>query len=68
MGGKENSSSLTFKIENDVAHLAPSDWIKAGHWFVQENYLRIVNDSLSYAHALEHAFRKFPQLNVAGIR
>ena len=68
MGRKENGSSLTFKIENDVAHLAPSDWIKAGHWFVQENNLRIVNDSLGYAHALQHAFRKFSQLNVAGIR
>src|SRR6202050_2180573 len=52
VGRKENSSSLTFKIENDVAHLAPSDWIKAGLWFVPGNDLRIVNDSLGSAHSL----------------
>src|ERR1700735_889155 len=67
VSGKENSSSLAFEIENDVAHLATSDRIETGHWFVQEDNLRIVNDGLCNPHALQHALREFSELNVACI-
>ena len=62
---KNTVSSLLLQIQNDVAHFAPSDRIEPRHRLIEKHHLRIVQNRLRDARALQHAFREFSQLHVA---
>ena len=62
MRAEEHRSALVAKIEDQRPRLAATEWIEAGHRFVEEHDVWIVQQCLGDADPLDHALGEFPQL------
>ncbi len=68
VSGEEYSFAFVLELLHQVAHFAPSHGIEAGHRFIEEYKLGIVQNGLRDSDALQHAFGKFPQLHALHFR
>ena len=57
----------TLELQNQVPDFTPTDRIQPRHGFIEKYDLRVANDGLSDANALEHPFRELPKLYLAGV-
>src|SRR5258708_1052417 len=67
MSGKENCLALVLQALNQFPYFMTAQWIEPGHGLIEEDHLRVMNDCLRNAYALQHAFGKLAQLAVAHI-
>ena len=56
MRAHEDSLAILFERGYQVAHFAAANRIESAHWLVEKDDLRIVDECLSQADALKHAF------------
>jgi len=61
VGTEEHGFSAFLEPENDFAEHAPADGVKAAHGLVQHHKVRVIDEGLGQAHALEHAFAVLAQ-------
>ena len=54
------------ELLNDLPDLDPADGIEPGHGLVEQHQPRLVDERLSDADALQHAFGVLAQLNAGG--
>src|SRR6185437_4132365 len=59
---EENGFALRFERENQFANFFSADGVQAGRRFIENDELRIVHQRLREADALDHATRKFADL------
>ncbi len=59
---EEHGAALIAQVEDQMPHVPAAHRIEPGHRLVQEKHLRIVEQRLRDAHALDHAFRELPEL------
>jgi hypothetical protein len=59
---EEDSAPLVSQAQNQLAHVAASERIEAGHRLVEEDHLRIIDERLCKADALDHPLGELPQL------
>ena len=62
---EEHRAASIPELQNQVADLAPAQRIEPGHRLVQEHDLRVVDQRLGNADALEHPFGELSQLHPA---
>src|SRR5579875_3085181 len=65
MGGKEDRLPLLAKLQNKIAHFVAANRIQSGHWLIQKDQLRIIDQGLSNTEPLHHALGKFPNREIA---
>jgi hypothetical protein len=69
VGREHHGFPLAPELEDEVPHLATPDGIEAGHGFVEDEKLGVMNDGLGQAHSLQHPLGKLakPEL-LAGVQ
>ena len=62
---EKHRAAAIAQLQDEVAHLPAAQRIQPGHRLIEEDHVRIVEDGLRDAHALEHPLGEFPQLHPA---
>ena len=58
--------ALIAKLKDPVFHLACANWVESARWFVEEDEVWLIDQSLSKTDSTCHAFRVLAELTFAG--
>ena len=64
---EEDRFALGGELQDQLTHLLATDRIKPAHRLIQDQEFRVMQDRLSDAHTLKHAFRVFSELELASV-